>query len=313
MRSFVCLLCACLFLAQPALAWPGKGTVELTITMGTLERSYTLHIPRNLPKDQPAALVLMFHGGGGTPKFAERDSGFSKLADREGFIVAYPRGIGKSWNDGRNDPNIEAHKQNIDDVGFASAVIDDIARYHPIDSKRIFATGISNGATFSNHLGVRISSRIAAIAPVVGGLSPQDSTNFTPVAPVAALIIQSINDPIVPYAGGNISLPFGISRGSVMPTETTVRQWVTHNGCQRVSAATPLPDLDADDGCRATRVSYSQCRGGADVTLYKLDGESGHTWPDGAQYLPKRVVGSVCRDIDGAKEIWNFFKAHPKQ
>ena len=84
-------------------ARPGQDTVARSIKIGDLSRTYNLHVPANLPKDKDVTLVLMLHGGGGTPAFAECESKFSDLADREGFLVAYPEGIGKSWNDGRNN------------------------------------------------------------------------------------------------------------------------------------------------------------------------------------------------------------------
>jgi polyhydroxybutyrate depolymerase len=47
------------------------------------------------------------------------------------------------------------------------------------------------------------------------------------------------------------------------------------------------------------------------VVLVRLDG-GGHTWPGGSQYLPERLVGKVCRHVDGTALIWDFLQRHSK-
>jgi len=311
-RLLTGILMACgalVLIGRPGVA--ESGTVARTIKVGELSRTYYLHVPPTLPKDKDLALVLMFHGGGGTPKFAERESKFSELADREGFLVAYPEGIGKSWNDGRNEKAIVAQRDKIDDLGFVAALIDDVARNHKVDAKRVFSAGISNGATFSHYLGANLSSRIAAIAPVIGGMPAAWSAAFKPEKPVSVLILQSVHDPLMPYDGGDIVLPGGVKRAGIVPTDEAARKWVEHNGCQRKAVTEVMADKDPNDGCRVRKFTYSKGRDGADVVLYRIEG-GGHTWPSGVQYLPERVVGRVCRDISGAEVIWEFFKAHPK-
>lgn len=292
-------------------AGSGEDTVARTIKVGESSRTFYLHVPPKLSRDKPAALVLMFHGGGGTPAFAERESKFSELADREGFLVAYPEGIGKSWNDGRNSKAIVAQRDNVDDLGFVAALIDDVAKDHNVDAKRVFSTGISNGAIFSHHLAANLSSRIAAIAPVVGGLAESSSAKFKPEKPVAILILQGTDDPLVPYNGGDISLPGGTKRVGIIATDETVKKWVEHNGCQREAIQEDLPDNAPKDGCRVKKFMYAKGKNGTEVVLFRIEG-GGHTWPSGMQYLPEKVIGKVCRDFNGTEVIWEFFKAHPK-
>ncbi|HLQ47261.1 MAG TPA: PHB depolymerase family esterase [Planctomycetaceae bacterium] len=292
-------------------AGPGEDTVARTIKVGDLSRTFYLHVPPKLPRDKAVPLVLMFHGGGGTPAFAEGESKFSELADREGFLVAYPEGIGKSWNDGRNNLTIVAQRDNIDDLGFVAALIDDVAKEHKVDAKRVFSTGISNGAIFSHHLAANLSSRIAAIAPVVGGLAETSRDKFQPEKPVAVLILQGTDDPLVPYNGGDIALPGGAKRAGIVATDETVKKWVEHNGCQREAVQEELADKAPNDGCRVKKFTYAKGKDGTEVVLFRIEG-GGHTWPNGVQYLPERLIGKVCRDINGTEVIWEFFKAHPK-
>jgi poly(3-hydroxybutyrate) depolymerase len=69
-------------------AWP--QTVVRTMQVGGLARRYRLHVPPGFRRDGTGALVLAFHGRGGDAAAMERLTGFSGLADRAGFAVAYP-------------------------------------------------------------------------------------------------------------------------------------------------------------------------------------------------------------------------------
>jgi len=304
-RAVLCLI------ATLCVAEAGNGTVARTIEVGNLSRTYYLHVPPILPKDKAVALVLVFHGGGGKSASTERASHFSELADRDGFLVAYPEGLDKSWNDGRDAKTIAAQRNNVDDLAFVAALIDDIAKDHEVDAKRVYATGISNGAVFSHYLGASLSSRIAAIAPVAGGLAKPFDEKFKPEKPVSVLILQGTEDPLVPYQGGAITLPWGATRGAIVATDEAIKKWVEHNNCQREAVTEDLVDKDPKDGCRVKRFTHSKGRDGTEVVLFRIEG-GGHTWPDGLPYLPERVIGKVCRDIDGAEVIWAFFRAHPK-
>lgn len=281
---------------------------EQTLSVDGLTRHYRLHVPADLPTGKAVPLVLVFHGGGGTARGTERLTRFSDKADRGHFIVAYPEGIERSWNDGRDTAASRAHRDNIDDVHFVATMIDAISEEHRIDPKRIYATGISNGAIFSHYLAARLADRIAAIAAVVGGIADPFAARFDPAQPVSVLIFQGTDDPLVPFDGGEVARG---KRGKILSTAETVKKWVQRDGCAPIARTGAVPDNDPDDGCRAEWSTWSSCRGGTEVTLYTLHG-AGHTWPGGAQYLPLFLIGKVCRDIDATEVIWNFFRRHAK-
>lgn len=299
---------AALLLLGCSLVRPAEEhTVEGKLRVGDLDRAYLLHLPPTILPNTPAALVLVFHGGGGHAKQMEHFSAFSALSDREGFIVCYPDGIEKNWNDGRVVEDSRAHREKIDDVAFIDALLTEIAKKHPVDPKRIYATGISNGAFFSNRLGAERASRFAAIAPVVGGMAPTVAADFHPTDPVSVVILQGVDDPLVPYDGG----PIKFNRGQTVSTASTARKWVEHDGCKE-PVVEDLPDKDPDDGTRVKKTTWSGGRDGAEVVLYTIEG-GGHTWPGGSQYLPKVMIGRVCKDVDATPLIWDFFLRHPKK
>jgi polyhydroxybutyrate depolymerase len=282
-----------------------RATQAHTLEVGGLTRSYLLHVPPALPAG-PVPLVLVFHGGGGNGSGTERLTRFSELADRERLLVAYPEGIGRNWYDGREFTRSRAHRERIDDVAFVTAMLDAIARAHAVDPRRIYATGISNGAVFSHYLAAHLAPRIAAIAPVVGGIADPPDAWLQPAQAVSVLILQGTTDPLVPYRGGAIA--FG--RGRIIDTEDAARRWARLNGAAPEPRPSALP-ADGEGRCGGLRLSYPGGRDGSEVVLVRLDG-GGHTWPGGAQYLPERLVGRVCRDFDATALIWEFFRAHPK-
>jgi polyhydroxybutyrate depolymerase len=281
-----------------------RALVPHTLEVDGITRSYHLHVPSAVGP-APAPLVLVFHGGGGTGPGTQRLTRFTALADREGFLVAFPEGVEKNWNDGREFTGSRAHRDHVDDVAFVAALIDAIGRAHAVDLRRVYATGISNGAIFSHYLAARLSARIAAIAPVVGGIADPPEAWLRPEQPVSVLMLQGTRDPLVPYHGGAVA--FG--RGKILDTEEAARRWAALNG-GREPVREPLPAA-GQDRCGGLRTIYPGGRDGSEVTLVRLDG-GGHTWPGGVQYLPQLLIGRVCRDFDATELIWAFFKAHPK-
>lgn len=65
--------------------------------------------------------------------------GFNVLADEEGFVVVYPDAVDNQWNDGRSKEEADhrAHEENIDDVGFISALIDQLIKEENVDPQRV--------------------------------------------------------------------------------------------------------------------------------------------------------------------------------
>jgi polyhydroxybutyrate depolymerase len=284
-------------------------TVELTLSHDGLEREYLLYSPPSRPADSDAIpLLLVLHGGGGTHRGMVRltKSRFHQLADRDGFLVVYPQGIGKGWNEGRDDPISEAHRRDIDDVGFFRALIEDLVSKHSIDSNRVFVTGISNGGLMSFRLACSLPDKIRGIAPVTASIPSAILPLCQSESTVSLAVFNGTKDPLVPYYGGQIRL-FRRQRGEVLSTDETIQVWLNKNRCTLEPEVTALPNL-TKDGTRITKTEYTQCSGESKVVLFRIDG-GGHTWPGGRQYLPALLVGRTSRDINACDEIWTFFQS----
>ncbi|MFI5308869.1 MAG: alpha/beta hydrolase family esterase [Polyangiales bacterium] len=303
------------------------GDVMRTLTAYP-DRPYIVHAP---PMASAAPVVIVLHGGGGNAKGTARltcprgllssPRCLNALADREGFVVVYPNGTGTSaapetrtWNAGGGTGDWQcvsgpACKNDVDDVAYIRALIDDLAASTSIDEKRIFATGISDGAAMAHRLGCEASDRIAAIAPVAGGNQFSTGAACTTTRPVSDLEIHGTSDPCWAFEGGT-SACLQMDDKNKISVADTVSGWVERDGCPTTGTTSMLADTDANDGTTTTATQYSPCKGGTEVALLEITG-GGHTWPGGFQYLPKADVGAVSLDFDANERIWAFFKRHP--
>jgi len=262
-------------------------------------RTYLLYVPTTYRPSHRAPVVFVFHGAGASPRGMARHTGFSALAEREGFIVVYPAGIGRRWNDGRG------YGVPHDDVGFVRALLDTLGRQLSIDARRIYATGISNGAMFSYRLACDLPGVFAAIAPVAGAMPAALAPTCTHEVPVALAAFQGTADRLMPYAGGGVAS----SRGRALSAAHSVEFWAETAGCAPEPSVTLAPDRAPHDGMRVKLTSYAGCKDGRDVDLYTIEG-GGHTWPGGP--ASSRRVGRVTRAIGATATIWAFFSGHPK-
>jgi polyhydroxybutyrate depolymerase len=266
-------------------------------------RSYLVHLPPNTGSN-PLPVVLIFHGGGGSGEQIERTSGMDESADRYGFIAVYPNGSGErrrdillTWNAGNCCAYAMEH--HIDDVAFVAAPLDDLPHHVAIDTRRIYATGMSNGAMMAHLLGDMLPNRIAAIAAVSGAHIP--STNIKDRA-LPVMHIHSVDDPRAHYEGG-LSLPFPLSssKGVHPPVDEMMARWVKKDGCKN----DPAIAAQRSEGTHtATKYVYGGCRDGVEVVLWKLTG-SGHVWP-GVSKSFGRKAAQTTSVISANDEVWNF-------
>jgi polyhydroxybutyrate depolymerase len=286
-----------------ALAAGGPNDPVGRVLSGGLVRTYRIHVPASYRTGRPVALVLAFHGRLGTGKGQAHVSEMDTTSDRHGFIVVYPDGVGRSWNDGLNTP---AGQKGVDDVAFVRALIAQLERRYAIDATRIYATGLSNGAIFTEVLGCEMATTFAAIAPVAGPMPTPSVTTCHPAAPMPVLLIHGTSDPWVPYAGGEIR---GGS-GTVISAPATMAKWAELDGCTGPPRSRPLPPR-TDDGTSVTVTREAGCPRGVSVGLDTIVG-GGHTWPGGWQYLPAFIVGHTSRQIDASEAIWSFFSQYQR-
>ncbi len=292
-------ICTLLFL----FAARAQKNITGNINVDKLQREFIIHLPTSYAPDKKFPLVLIFHGGGGNNKQMQGYMGMDSIANKENFICVYPQGINKQWNDGREFKTaISAN----DDVKFISVLLDTLIKNYAVDRSRIFSTGISNGAFFSIYLSYTLGERLLAVAAVCGSIPDKIFDAFAPSNPISVLLMNGTKDPLIPYNGGAVGNGLIGNRGTCTSTDKTIEKYISIDQIRSAPTITELPDNDRSDGCSATRYSYADGKNRSKVALIKIN-NGGHTLPGAAQYLPKFLIGNVCRDFNGNEMIWNFF------
>ena len=257
---------------------------------GGLSRTYLLHLPAKYDGKTKLPLVLVLHGATQSPESAEKMSAMSAKADQENFIAVYPRGTGQlpTWNAGHCCAYAMEHQ--IDDVGFLSALMERLEKENNVDSRRVYVTGISNGAMMSYRLACELSGRIAAISPVEGSQNPV----CKPTSRVSVIVFHGTADRLVPFDGGTTPFQLG-SKRSDTSVSSTVAFWVAQNGCAARPQHTESSEVHVD--------KYSGCMDGTAVELYAIQGGR-HMWPG------LTISGN---HVPATDLMWSFFAAHPRQ
>lgn len=308
--TVVPLILTCSVLALQVGLSPGNH--RLSLRAGDRTRRYIVHVPPQARGGSKLPVVLSFHGGGGTGTGMQAYARTDTLADREGFLVVYPDGTGRlgerllTWNAGSCCGYALSH--HVDDVGFVRALLDDLSRRTPIDPRRIYATGLSNGAMMSYRLAAEMGDRIAAIAPVAGGMVVD---SIRSPRPVPILHIHSVDDPRALYNGG-LGPPFPFTNNRVLQPniDSVIDRWARFDGCPRAPAAgeTRLGRFGSPSALHtATPYVYAPCAGGSEIVLWRLTG-AGHTWPGSGGQAWQRYVGPATNVLDANAEMWQFFK-----
>lgn len=278
-----------------------------TMKFGGLERSYYVHVPTNRTQSMP--LVILLHGGGGSAPQALDSYPLREVADREGFVLVAPNGTGpvareilRTWNVGFGFG--WAQKHDVDDAGFIRALILELRRTYPIDSKRVYLTGLSNGAILCHWAAAANSDLIAGIAPVVGCVGGQDVGQaemqypVKPNNPVNVIMFNGGLDDHIPPAGGLQKAHLEEQARRVCSAQQSAEFWVKANGCNPIPKTEKLPDQ------KATRWTWSGGRNGTQVVLYVLDNQ-GHAWPGGK--MPRFGADKPSQLLKAHEVLWDFF------
>jgi polyhydroxybutyrate depolymerase len=253
------------------------GTFARTLAFGGAQRTYLVHPGAPRMKD---ALVLVLHGMGGSGANIERRTHFDTVADKQGFVVAYPDALERRWSDGWDDGK-------ADDVGFLAALADALVAEYSLDPDRVYVAGFSNGASMAHRLACERET-VAAFAAVSGTMARSVRGPCAKGRAISLLGIHGKDDPIVPFDDEVLA---------------TVDVWRKRNGCGP-SDSSDLPDADPSDGTRIHR-DRNPCRDGAVMEFFTIAG-GGHAWP-GGEPTGSAGAGRTSRDMDASVVIWDFF------
>ena len=277
------------------------GLDKHVIITGGITRVYWLHSPSRAPESS-LPLLLVLHRFAETGPAMAHMTQFNSIADREGFLVAYPDGLFRTWNG--------LGTAIDDDVAFLRNVVADVSRNHNVDPHRVFITGASSGGYMALRAAVEAPGLFAAAAAVMATMPRSIADADADLNPLPVLFMHGTEDPIVPYEADVVYAGPG-RRFAVFSVPQAVAYWVSRNGCDPAPVAEQLPDADPHDGTTTFRETYGNGVDGADVVLYRIEG-GGHTWPGGCEPWPAVIVGKVSRDFQASEAVWTFFETHAR-
>ncbi|MEL7123122.1 MAG: T9SS type A sorting domain-containing protein [Bacteroidota bacterium] len=263
-----------------------QQTLNRSLIHDNVVRDYIVYVPEIYDENTPTPLMFNFHGWTMQASAQMNSCDMRYVADTADFILVYPQGVVYQgfthWNVGSWTAGSTA-----DDVGFTSAMIDQLAEKYNIDLNRVYACGWSNGAYFSYELACQLSDRIAAIGSVSGVMSDKIYNACNPTHSTPVITIHGTADNSISYNG-----TFPINSLSVFQT---INYWLGINQLDSNPVIVDLEDKDPNDGSLVELRSYESSNGCASVVHYRING-GGHTWP-----------GSWGnKDIDASEVIWNF-------
>jgi polyhydroxybutyrate depolymerase len=283
--------------AGAAAAQPTGEASRNTGNVGGRERLFIDYTPKNLKPGAPLLFVLHPSGGDGASMRDFSNYEFDELADKYGFEVLYPDGIGNTWNDCRGGSPFPSKAMKIDDAGFVRKLIEYAATTHGIDKKRVFAAGWSNGGQLAYRLALEYPDDFAGVAAISASVPTKDNLDCGQVdKPIPVMIVNGTADPINPYRGGMVNLG-GAKLGNVLSSEDTAKYWAKLLGVTDAPASQKLPHKGGLTS--VTRISWSKA-GKPVVILYSVE-KGGHAMP---------LAGE---DLDSPVAIWDFFSQLPNR
>jgi len=272
-----------------------------TISVDGRQREYIEVLPEGWEELTNMPIVFALHGGTGTPEKMLDYVDYRALANTHKFILIYPRGIEKNWNDGRPT---DANQLGVDDINFFSKLIDKLVGNYNINQAAIFVTGISNGGFMASRLGCELNTKIKAIAAVAATMEANTiAPNCSSNTPVSVLYIHGTADEFVPFNGGEMTVGDG---GFITSHWEAIAKWIEINNSSITPIITNLPDI-SDDGTTIIETKYYGDTN-SEVISYVVN-NGGHTWPGGAGGLDF-YLGNTSEDMDAKQVIWDFFERH---
>ena len=263
---------------------------QLTLNHNGLIREYYVSYPEGVT--EPCPLIINMHGFDSNALEQQVYSGMNPYALDSNMAVVYPEGINNSWNVGTFWDN-----NDIDDIGFISALIDSVAEDFIIDLDRVYACGMSNGGYMAYELACELSHKIAAFGSVTGNFMLNDNQECDDFREIPILHAHGTMDYIVPY-----DYSFD---GSLYIVES-ITYWQGHNNLTYELIDT-IPDIDNTDNSYVEKFTYYNDYSSTEFVHFRVYG-GGHQWF--GSIIADWVIfqlGNNNHDININEELINFF------
>lgn len=294
-----------LYTPAPELPQLSGSLTRGVIDVAGVKRAYLTYVPKDLPKGAP--LVLVMHGSGEGPQGIRIGTGyaFERLADQHGFAVVYPKSFAFDWNDCSRIGDKELNGERADDAGFLAAMVDKLVGEHGLDPARVFAMGVSNGGSMAMRLALEQPGRYRAVAAVAANIPAAQNFECKPAAQVTSVMIMNgTEDPLVPYAGGEINLLGLFYQGGPVISSRASAQYFAD--WAHLAGTPQTGEQTVAEGVRVEQNRWSAVGAKTEVELVTIHG-GGHGLPQPYARRP-RLLGPSPMEPNGPDMIWAYFE-----
>jgi len=282
---------------------------------GSRTRRFELHLPRGYNDSSRVPLLMVLHGCRQTSADIRRIANFDAIADREGFIVAYPFVTGYSGMRIRNcwgwwlDGEIRPGAGEVEDIW---QIAEQIRGEFSIDARRIHIAGLSSGGGMAVAAMVAHAGKFASGAAVAGVAYSETARAVSYGAPTGATFkpTQEVVSAMRSVIGkdGRPSPIFVVhsTQDAVVDIQAARNIRDSWAGC--VDIDTTRPDWKRSgttDGAPWTHMKYRRSGRRSHIETLFIEG-LGHGWYGGN---PGKFSYPAAPDISGL--IWRFLKRHP--
>lgn len=177
-------------------AAPAAGLQSMEFTVDGVARTALVHAPP-VAAGASVPLVFVFHGHGGTSRNAVGTFPLARLWPEA--ISVYPQGLNTPGKLTDHEGKLSGWQTTVGDQGdrdlhFFDALLARLKASYPVDAKRIYCTGHSNGGGFTYLLWLARPEVFAAFAPCSGAAAYAAQLTSKP-----AMILAGQNDPLVKF------------------------------------------------------------------------------------------------------------------
>lgn len=282
------------------LPWENTRAYYEAFEFGGITRSVGFLVPANPRPKSPAVIVLHYNLGPSATMANLTEVG--EWARDKGAFVILPEAHDLTWSHAPNETN------PTDDVGYLNALIDSLVARYPIDPKRIYMTGYSQGGNMTVRFACEHPEKIAAGAVIAATMRKSLERVCAPSLPTPMMFFNGTADDQVPYAVGAISIQRDLTGVGALTAPNAAKWWADANQCPGSTERTNLP-VTIQDGTSVYVDRYTNCPPNRGAELYTIV-EGGHNWPGSLDFVPR--TGLTTQNIRANAEMWRFFMEHSR-
>ena len=243
-----------------------------SISVNGVERMFRLSVPSS-DVGTKLALIIAFHGGGGSEEDFQQQNQFDQLGEQQKFIMAYA--IAESdRSSAEGEWYLNTAATSRDDNDFTEAIVDELSNSYCLDQDRLYAIGYSLGSMYTYEVACQLNHRFAAVASFAGTM-PVNPETCDLSGNIAVMHIHGKLDYIIDYDDDwdwKDGEHEGVGTMSNIPG--MIDFWAEKSNCQDDNTHSHL-----FNGDEVEHIVHSDCDGDVRVEHYGMEAQE-HTWPD---------------------------------